>query len=102
MCFGLKGRHIDCKTCHKDNMKCTHFNMHTGIVLIRENTYIITDTYMHEDFKTVLARLNDYPYLLKGDKVTFLGPFRNLYGNFAKVKTESGRIYDINPKHLCI
>ena len=95
MCFGIRfGTLSSCSRCSEDNMLCDYFRV-GGRVFEREHDYTVHEC-QHEDWKTVCARPDDYPRLRDGDVVTFLGPFYNFYGTFARVRTPFGRIYDIN------
>ena len=54
----------------------------------------------HADWKTVLVFPEKYPTLKKGTQVEFIKEWSNFYGKWARVKTEDGTTYDVEPDSL--
>jgi hypothetical protein len=52
------------------------------------------------DWKTAMARPEDYPTIPKGTVVEYLGDMTNYYGRWAQIKGSTGYTYYIDPRNL--
>lgn len=96
MCFGIR---CDNPRCTLNDPQCTYFvfpdKPKTAFETGKE--YVIFEQCDHEDKKTLPE---NYPPLKKNDKVTLVGRVNNFYGVFARVRTQSGKVYDIRAAHM--